>query len=373
MIRCSDFYDLCKKYNFTFFSGVPDSTFKSWMSFLDKNKDKITNVPTVNECEAVAVCSGYHLATGNIGVLYMQNSGFGKTVNPLTSLCDPKVYSIPILLMIGWRGEPGKKDAPQHHKMGPMTIPLLETLEIPYEIISGDIRELDNAFEKAKRIMEKENRPFAFVVKKGIFEKLEDAKDANNKPSREEAIKAILETLDGNEIIVSTTGKTSREVFENRINKEDCSKDFYNIGAMGCTQSIALGIALNKKDKKVFVFDGDGSVLMQMGALATIGSESPENLYHIIFDNNAHDSTGGQPTHSDSVEFDKIALACRYKSVKIVEDLSSLKEEVRRIKQKPGPSMIVVKVKKGSRKDLGRPTLLPIEHKNKFMKYLREE
>ena len=359
MIKCEDFFNLCKKYNFTFFSGLPDSTFKSWMSFLEKNDDILTNIITVNECEAVAICTGYHLSTGEIGVLYLQNSGFGKTVNPLTSLCDPAVYSIPILLMIGWRGEPGTKDAYQHHKMGPITIPLLKTLDIPYEIISDDISKLDETLKKAKDYMKKNNRPFVLLVRKNVFEKLEEKKEGNNKPSREDAIKTVLENLNGNEIIISTTGKTSRELFENRIKKDECSHDFYNIGAMGCAQSIALGIALNKKKKKVFVFDGDGSVLMQMGALVTTGHYCPDNFYHIIFDNQAHDSTGGQPTVSGTINFGKIALGCNYKSAKVVDDINSLKNEVKKVKEKSGPSLIVIKVKKGSRDDLSRPSLPP--------------
>ncbi|UCH72471.1 MAG: phosphonopyruvate decarboxylase [Thermoplasmatales archaeon] len=331
MIKCQDFFNLCKKYNFTFFSGVPDSTFKSWMSFLEKNDKILTNIVTVNECEAVAVCAGFHLATGNIGVVYLQNSGFGKTVNPLTSLCDPAVYSIPILLMIGWRGEPGVKDAYQHHKMGPMTIPLLKDLEIPYEIIPDDINDLDKTLKNAKDFMNEHKKPFALVIRKNVFEKLEDEIEVDSeKPSREDAIKTIINNLDGNEIIVSTTGKTSRELFENRV--ENHSKDFYNIGAMGCAQSIALGIALNKKDKKVFVLDGDGSILMQMGALATTGHYCPNNFYHIVFDNQAHDSTGGQPTCSDTVRFKKVAEACNYKSAIVVKDLESLKNSIQTFK-----------------------------------------
>ena len=311
-------------------------------------------------------------STGEIGVLYLQNSGFGKTVNPLTSLCDPAVYSIPILLMIGWRGEPGTKDAYQHHKMGPMTIPLLEILEIPYVIISGDISELENTLKEAKEYMKKNNKPYAIIIRKNIFERLVDKKEENNKPSREEAIKTILKNLDGNEIIVSTTGKTSRELYENRINENERSHDFYNIGAMGCAQSIALGIALNKKDKKIFVLDGDGSILMQMGALVTTGHYYPENYYHIIFDNQSHDSTGGQPTCSDTVSFDKIAYGCNYRSVQIVEDLDSLNKAIKSSKLKKGPSMLIIKVKKGARKDLGRPSMPPREHKEKFMRYLKE-
>jgi len=373
MLRCEDFFKICKKYDFNFFAGVPDSTFKSWMSFLEKNNDKLTNIPTVNECEATAVCTGYHLSTGKIGVLYMQNSGFGKTVNPLTSLCDPAVYGIPILLMIGWRGEPGKKDAYQHHKMGPMTLPLLDILEIPYEIISDDINELEETMKNAKELMEKNSKPFALVVRKNIFEKLKDYKEEElERLSREEALKTVMNNLEGDEIIVSTTGKTSRELFEKRNNKDDCSHDFYNIGGMGCVQSIAFGIALNKKNKKVFVFDGDGSVLMQMGALATIGHYSPENLYHIIFDNQAHDSTGGQPTCSDTVCFDKVALACNYRSVQVVDDKKSLEQAVKKMTESEGPSMLIVKVKKGTRENLGRPVLTPKEYKEKFMRYLKE-
>ncbi len=373
MIKCEDFFNLCKKNDITFFAGVPDSTFKSWMSFLEKRDRYLTNIITVNECEAVAVCTGYHLATGKTGVLYLQNSGLGKTVNPLTSLCDPAVYNLPMLLMIGWRGEPDTKDAYQHHKMGLMTIPLLEILDIPYEIISDDRNELDKILKKATYYMRKNNKAFAFVIRRNIFEPLDEkAEEKNDKPSREEAIKAVLKSLDGNEIVISTTGKISRELFENRVNKEDCSHDFYNIGAMGCAQSIAFGIALNKKNKKVFVFDGDGSVLMQMGALATIGHYSPKNFYHIIFDNQSHDSTGGQPTCSNTVCFDRVAQACNYKYVKIAADVASIEKAVKNLKKKNGPSMLVIKIKKGSRNNLGRPTLPPRKHKEKFMQYLRE-
>jgi len=373
MLNCNDFFSLCKKYDFSFFVGVPDSTFKSWMSFLEKNNDRLINIPTVNECEAVAICAGYHLSTGKIGVLYMQNSGLGKTINPLTSLCDPAVYSIPILLMIGWRGEPGKKDAYQHHKMGPITLELLDLLEIPYEIISSEINQLEKTLKNAKDYMKHNNKSYALIVRKGVFEKLEEQNESITiKPSREEALKTILKNLDGDEIIVSTTGKISRELFEARSeNKKDYNHDFYNIGAMGCAQSIAFGIALNKKNKKVWVFDGDGSVLMQMGALATIGHHSPGNFYHIIFDNQAHDSTGGQPTCSDTVCFDKVAVACNYKFVQVVNDLNSLKKAVKTLKERKGPSLIVVKVKKGSREDLGRPTLHPNEHKEEFMNKLK--
>ena len=374
MLKCEDFFKLCKKYDFTFFSGVPDSTFKSWMSFLEKKdkEKKLRNIVCANECEAIAICAGYHLSTGNIGVAYMQNSGFGKTVNPLTSLCDPAVYSIPVLLMIGWRGEPGVKDAYQHHKMGPMTIPLVELLDIHYTILSDKIRDVEKTLKKARKYMKENNRSYALIIRKNIFEKLEEKKDSSSqKLSREMAIKEILSSFDGDEIIVSTTGKTSRELYENRIDKDLCKHDFYNIGAMGCAQSIAFSIALNHPEKKIWVFDGDGSVLMQMGALATIGHYAPENLYHIIFDNQAHDSTGGQPTNSDTVDFDKVALACNYRSAHVIQKAEDIRKTISKLKKQKGPLMIIIKVKKGARENLGRPSIPPKKHKELFMKHLQ--
>jgi len=371
MLRCEDFARICMEHDLTFFTGVPDSTFKSWMNFLQRQSD-LTNILAVNECEAVAICTGCHLSTGKIGVLYMQNSGLAKSVDPLTSLCNPEVYSIPLLLMIGWRGEPGKKDAYQHHKMGCITLPLLELLAIPYEILPANIKGVEKTLKRAKDYMEKNSNPFSIVIRRGVFEEDRYGPKKNLKEmTREEAIKIIMECLDGDEIVISNTGKTSRELFEYRTTKKQgYQKDFYNIGAMGCTQSIALGIVLQKRDKKIFVLDGDGSVLMEMGALATIGHYSPENFHHIVFDNQAHDSTGGQPTCSDTVQFDRVALACNYKYAKVVEKKMALIKAIRECKREKGPSMLVVKVEKGAREDLGRPPKTPVEYKKNLMDYL---
>ena len=242
-------------------------------------------------------------------------------------------------------------------------------MDIPFEIISSNLKDLDKTLAKARKTMQKECKPYALIIRKGIFEKLVETPEQNpNIPSREEAIKTVIKHLKGDEIIVSTTGKISRELYENRENKEDCKNDFYNIGAMGCAQSLGLGIALNKKDKKIVVLDGDGSVLMQMGALATIGHHKPENFYHIIFDNQAHDSTGGQPTCSDTVCFEKISLACGYKKSVIAKNLADLEKHIEETINAKGPSMIVIKVKKGARKELGRPPLHPKDYKKMFMK-----
>lgn len=376
MFSCEKLFEAFKKNDLLLFTGVPDSTFKDWMKFLaDEHGKRLTNIIACNECEAVANVAGYNLATGKIGVAYMQNAGEGKTVNPLTSLCDPEVYSIPVLLMIGWRGEPGKKDEPQHVKMGKVTIPLLETLGVPYKILPDNIEEAEKVIQEMKEKAEKIKSPVAVIMKKGILEKYE-AKNkvkTNFEMTREDAIKAIVDNLEGNEAIVSTTGKTSRELFEYREELgQDHNKDFLTVGSMGCSASIANGIALQKPEKQVFVFDGDGAVVMQMGALATIGHYKPKNLYHIIFDNNAHDSTGGQPTVSDTLNFEQIALACGYKAAKTVEKKADLEEAIKKMKSSNGPQMLIVKVNKGARKDLGRPTTTPIENKEGFMGFLKE-
>ena len=371
-IRCGDFYEILKNHRFTFFSGVPDSTFKDWMNYLADSKDLI-NVVAVNECEAVALCTGHYLASGDIGVVYMQNSGLGKTVNPITSLADPDVYGIPLLLLIGWRGEPGKKDEPQHKKMGRIMQSLLDTLEIPHEFLPTGLDDAEKVVRNAKQYLSDKKTPYALIVRKGTFHPY-DAKTSRElfELTREDAIKTIVDTFNGTEAVVSTTGKTSRELFEYReALKSGHKNDFYTVGSMGCASSIALGISLEKKERQVYIFDGDGAALMQMGSIATIGHYKPENLRHIIFDNNAHDSTGGQPTVSDTVEFRKIALACGYECAVVVESRARLLDELTELRKARGPSMIVVKTRKGSRKTLGRPTKTPEENKNAFMAFLR--
>jgi len=375
MIKTEELWNTFDKADLNFFTGVPDSTFKDWMKFLaDNHGQGLSNIIACNECEAIAIAAGYYLATGKLGVVYMQNAGQGKTVNPLTSLCDPEVYSIPLIMMIGWRGEPGKKDEPQHKKMGRVMIPLLEVLEIPYKLMPTEIEDAKKTINGLKEIALEKKTPVALIIKKGSFEKYKAKKKqvTNYEMNREEAIRVIIDNLEGKEIIISTTGKTSRELFEYRVARKEVSRDFYTVGSMGCSASIALGIALQKKDKQVVVFDGDGAVIMQMGALATIGHYQPKNLMHIVFDNSTYDSTGGQPTVSTTVDFQKIALANGYKNSQIVSGKNELIKEIKNIQESEGPNMLIVKVNKGARKDLGRPTSTPIENKDSFMKFVSE-
>ena len=367
-------WEIFQKKSLYFFTGVPDSTFKSWMSFLDDMHGKgLQNIIAANECEALAIASGYHLATKKYGIVYMQNSGLGKTVNPITSLADPEVYSIPLLLLVGWRGEPGKKDEPQHKKMGRITIPLLDTLEIPHTIFPDNPKDLEKELSKALTYIKENNSPFAFIIKKNTLDPYKSKKTMNVQSnfSREEVIQTIVSQLDGDEVIISTTGKTSRELFETRISRQEEPRDFYTVGSMGCASSIGLGIALNSK-KRTIIFDGDGAMIMQMGSLATIGHYKPTNYYHILFDNNVHDSTGGQPTVSDTMKIEKLAEACGYSSILTISDKKKLSETMNQVFLKPGPTMIIIKVKPGARVDLGRPTTSPIENKKYFMKYLEE-
>ena len=250
---------------------------------------------------------------------------------------------------------------------------MLDTLEIPYKILPDKIQEAEKIISEIKEKAERTKSPVAIIIKTGLLEEYE-AKNkvkTNFEMAREDAIKSIVSNLNGNEAIISTTGKTSRELFEYRVARNEKPRDFYTVGSMGCSASIANAIALQKSNKKVFVFDGDGAVIMQMGALATIGHYKAKNLYHIIFDNGTHDSTGGQPTVSSTVDFEQIALACGYKAAKTVETKVELEKAIKKMKSSEGPQMLVVKVNKGARKDLGRPTIPPIENKEGFMGFLK--
>jgi len=371
MISCKNFYNSLIRSGIDFFTGVPDSLLKDFCAYVTDNTDERKNVIAANEGNAVALAAGYHLATGKFGLVYMQNSGEGNAINPLASLADPDVYSIPMMLVIGWRSEPGKKDEPQHVKMGKITLKILDTLEIPYKVLDDDY---ENAINEAIEYMKNNNAPYALIVKKGIFEeyKLQNKIKTDYELNREEAIKVIVPLLNDEDIVVSTTGKTSRELFEFREQlKQGHEKDFLTVGSMGHSSSIALGIALEKKDRNVYCFDGDGALIMHMGALAIIGSLKPKNFRHIVFNNFAHDSVGGQPTAAFNINIPEIAKANGYKGAFSAENEDEIVEKFNKIKRMEGPVLLEIKVNKGAREDLGRPTRTPIENKEDFMKFLR--
>ena len=365
-----ELYKIFSETDLTYFTGVPDSTFKSWMSFLSCNEDKLQNRIAVNEGAAIAHATGYHLSTGKTGVVYLQNSGLGNCVNPLTSLTDKEVYSIPMLLMIGWRGEPGVKDEPQHIKMGAITKELLDVLDVPYFLLEEG--SAINVIKEAKEQAIKESRPVALIVKKDLLSSYEGIKsgDTQAELTREEVIEFITREVAA-DVVVGTTGKTSRELFELREKlKQGHGQDFYTVGSMGHASAIALEISLQKNNKKVLVLDGDGALLMHMGGLATVGNYGQKNLIHVVFDNECHESTGGQPTVSKSIDLVQLAKACSYDAPQACKSFIDIMN-VLSIKDNK-PKFIVIKVKPGSRKDLGRPTLTPLQNKEAFMQKLGE-
>ena len=361
--------------NSDFYTGVPDSKLKALSTFL-MNKygiDKKHHIIAANEGSAVAIAAGVYLSTKKIPVVYMQNSGEGNVVNPVASLLNDKVYAIPMIFIIGYRGEPGVKDEPQHKFQGEITLKLLDTLDIKYFVIDKDTtdKEVENAMNTFKDFLNK-GKQVAFVVKKdGLITELKTDYENKYLLKREDAIEEILK-LTRDDIIVATTGKISREVYEIRDkNNESHNKDFLTVGSMGYASSIALGIAINKENKKVICLDGDGACLMHMGAMATISNIKPKNLIHIVLNNEAHESVGGMATTNKETKFFEVAKALGYEKVYEVKDKDELKKVLEEINDIDcGLTFIEVKCSLGARDDLGRPTSTPEENKINFMKYL---
>ncbi len=374
MIQPKAFIDALAKGGVDFFAGVPDSLLKNLCAYIMDNVSREMNIITANEGNAVGLAAGYHLATGKVGCVYMQNSGEGNIVNPLLSLVDEEVYHIPMLLVIGWRGEPGVHDEPQHKKQGKVTLSLLETMSIPYAVLDAD---WDQQVAQALTQIRETNGVYALIVRKGTFEDylLQQQTVSSLPQSREEAIKIVVDKLREDDIVVSTTGMISRELFEYREAKgQGHAHDFLTVGSMGHASQIALGIALQKPERRVFVFDGDGALLMHMGGMAIIGDYCPKNLVHIVFNNGSHDSVGGQPTVGQKIDIEAIARAVGYADVISVDSQESLMLAMNHVNNAviEGTSIINVNVSKGNRENLGRPTTTPIQNKEAFMQNLKE-
>ena len=373
MIKAIDFCNLLKENGIDFFCGVPDSLLKDFCAYVTDTAENGKHVITANEGNAVALAAGHYLSCGSPAVVYMQNSGIGNCVNPLLSLIDEEVYRIPLLMLIGWRGEPGVKDEPQHIKQGKVTDKLLEAMNIKYAVLPQSFDEAKTILADAINYTKIENKPFALIVKKDTFEQYELKNKIINsyEISRENAIKAIVKHLDNNDIVVSSTGHISRELYEARESHE---KDFLTIGSMGHSSSIALGIALEKKDKNVFCFDGDGAAIMHLGAMPVIGSLGKKlgitNFKHIIFNNEAHCSVGAQPTCADNIDFPYLAYACGYDVTFSVSQEIELEEIIVDFLNVNGTALLEIKVNTEVRKDLRRPKELPVENKENFMEFL---
>lgn len=374
MIQPKDFIERLREGGVEFFAGVPDSLLKNLCAYITDNVSRENNIIAANEGGAVALAAGYHLATGKTGCVYMQNSGEGNAVNPLLSLMDADVYKMPLLLVIGWRGEPGVHDEPQHVKQGKVTLSLLETMGIQYAVLDEN---WETQTDEALRVISETNGIYALIVRKGTFEEyqLQNQTASDWELGREEAIKIVVDKLREDDIVVSTTGMISRELFEYREAKgQGHAHDFLTVGSMGHASQIALGIALQKPDRRVVVFDGDGALLMHMGGMAIIGDYNPTNLVHIVFNNGAHDSVGGQPTVGQKIDVEALAKAVGYTDVISVDSQMSLMCAMNHVNCAviDGVSLINVNVHKGNRKDLGRPTTAPIENKEALMKELRK-
>jgi len=374
MIAPKDFIETLRTGGVEFFAGVPDSLLKNLCAYITDTIRRENNIIAANEGNAVGLAAGYHLATGKTGCVYMQNSGEGNIVNPLLSLMDADVYKMPMLLIIGWRGEPGVHDEPQHVKQGKVTLSLLETMGVPYAVLDNNWQEQVAA---ALQTIQATNTAYALVVRKGTFDEyqLQNQVVQDWALAREQAIQIVVDKLREDDIIVSTTGMISRELFEYREAKgQDHAHDFLTVGSMGHASQIALGIALQKPDRRVIVFDGDGALLMHMGGLAIIGDYNPKNLVHIVFNNGAHDSVGGQPTVGQKIDVEAIAKAVGYKEVVSVDSQSALIHAMNHVNNAAigGVSLINVNVRKGNRKDLGRPTTTPQQNKEALMKELQK-
>ena len=376
MISPKYFYDSLIANGTDFFAGVPDSLLKNFCAYITDNAPADKHIISANEGSATALATGYHFATGKIPLIYMQNSGEGNMINPLLSIVDPDVYSVPMMIVIGWRGEPGVHDEPQHIKQGKVTCDLLDAMKIPYSILGADNcnKCLDKALAKAYEYIKANNAPYALVIKKGTFEDytLQNNTTVEADMSREEAIEKIMLSAPETAAFVSTTGMASRELYELRDKHgQGHSKDFLTVGGMGHASQIALSIAMQKKDRLIYCIDGDGASIMQMGGMATIGTRNPSNMVHIVLNNGAHDSVGGQPTVGRQIDFCGIAKACGYGNVV----KASTKEELDAILKDKNTfdklTFIEVLVRKGARKDLGRPKTTPQENKKAMMEFLK--
>lgn len=359
-----------------FFAGVPDSQLKELCSYLMNTYGISPKHHTIaaNEGNCTALAAGYYLATGKIPAVYMQNSGEGNIINPAASLLNDKVYAIPMIFIIGWRGEPGTNDEPQHIYQGEVTIKLLEDMGIRSYVISKDTSENDlmSVMVKFKEILSA-GKDVAFIIRKGALTYDGKVKYENNSiMSREKIIRHIV-NVSGEDPVVSTTGKASRELFEIRETSMQSHKyDFLTVGSMGHSSSIALGLAINKPRTKIWCIDGDGSVLMHMGSMAVLGNIKPSNMVHIVINNGAHETVGGMPTVAHNIEIAAIAKVCGYPYAICVDNFEALDSELLAAKYRNEFSMIEVRCSIGSRSDLGRPTTSPLENKINFMKYISE-
>ena len=373
----AEFYNAIRKNDIDFFAGVPDSLLKDFCAYVTANTSNKKHVITANEGNAIALAAGHHFATGKAACVYLQNSGLGNIINPLMSLAAPEVYSVPMLMLIGWRGEPGKKDEPQHLVQGQATPALLASLNIPFQVLPDFQEGAEKVLRTASEYMHENQGPYAILVRRQTFVPYKlPSEEPKFELNREGALKLVVDSLGEKDVVIGTTGMLSRELFEYRVAlKHGHEKDFLTVGSMGHASSIALGIALEKPNRKVYCLDGDGAMLMHMGATATVAHVEQKNFKHVLINNGAHDSVGGQPTNAlqDDFSFTRIAEGMGYKWTATASTSDEIKAKLAELQNVEGPAMLEIYVNKGGRKDLGRPTRTPIQNKEDFMAFLAEE
>lgn len=373
MLPVNDFHQALKTAGIAFVAGVPDSLLKAYCAYVMDNMPAERHIITPNEGNAIALVTGHYLATGELGLVYLQNSGFGNAINPLVSLADPAVYGIPMLVMIGWRGEPGVRDEPQHVKQGEITPGLLEAMGVEYTILDQDLDTALRQIEEAVAASRRRSAPYALLVRKGSFGPyVLERPEPNDYPlTREEAIRVLFSHFLPSDAVISTTGKASRELFE--LTADDPSarvRNFLTVGSMGHASHIALGVALAQSHRTVYCLDGDGALIMHLGSLVSIGGRKPENYRHILLNNGAHDSVGGQSTGAFSVDFPTIALAAGFRWAQRAENDEELGAMMDLLQSESGPAFLEVRVRRGARKELGRPTTTPGQNRDAFMAHL---
>lgn len=371
MIAPNCFLSLLQSAGAGLFAGVPDSLLKDFCACLEQALPAQGHVITANEGNAIAIALGHHLATGSFAVVYMQNSGLGNAINPLASLASPEVYRVPMLLLIGWRGEPGVADEPQHVTQGRITQSQLDILDIPHWILDRN-SDAERVVTEAIDKMLGAGSPVAILVREGTF----SGHPATLRParpfplSREDALDCLL-GMAGDALVISTTGKISREVYEIRLRRQQSQRDFLTVGGMGHASSIALGVALGKRNRRVVCLDGDGAAIMHLGAIPVIGSMAPGNLVHVLLNNAAHESVGGQPTVADRVDFGAIARSSGYRDFRRVSSRQELLDSADLLQSEEGPVLLQIDIAVGSRSDLGRPKASPEQCKLSFQDWAR--
>ena len=358
-----------------FYAGVPDSQLKALCNYLMSiyGIDPKHHIIAANEGNAVGIAAGYHLATGKTPVVYMQNSGEGNIINPVASLLNEKVYGIPCIFVIGWRGEPGVHDEPQHIFQGEVTCKLLECMDIQYMIVDKETSEAE-LIQKMKEFNQllKHGKQVGFVIRKGALEFDSKVVYSNSNTMRREEIIRHIVAVSKDDPIISTTGKASRELFEIREeNGQGHSYDFLTVGSMGHSSSIALEIAIQKPDKKIWLIDGDGAALMHMGSMALMGANKPKNVIHVIINNGSHETVGGQPTVMSDVDICMVATGCGYPKVFSASSFDELDKYLAEAKNAKSLCLIEVKCAIGARDNLGRPTTTAQDNKRDFMEYLQ--